>query len=179
MATQARPKSTLVTEFPCHPPPGSLATWYTKSDFVDSFAVRLPATATGDARVLARLMFGNLPRFFYVLMWIRDAVVRCFGVKTSGAIRSQDDGRGRIDFFPVISESVDEVVVGEDDKHLDFRASVGVIEASDGGGERLCVMTTVVRRHNLFGRLYLWTILPFHRGIVTYSLRRLGDRLSS
>ena len=163
-----------VSAFPCHPPPGSLASWHAESDFVDSFAFQLPKTASGDARVLARIMWDRPPLVFRTLLWIRDMVMRCFGVKTSASMRSQTDGRDHIDFFPVVSESAGEVVVGEDDIHLDFRASMLVVET---GGDRLFVTTTVVRRHNILGYLYLWAIMPFHRGLVLHSLRRLQSRL--
>jgi hypothetical protein len=58
----------------------------------------------------------------------------------------------------VISEADDEVVLGFDDKHLDFRIVVAV-----AGG--FATVTTIVRWHNAWGRAYLTAIMPFHRAI--------------
>lgn len=59
-------------------------------------------------------------------MGLRDLAVASFGVKTprlilavSGATRAE-----RIDFFPMCERSECESVVGDDDRHLDFRVSV-------------------------------------------------------
>ena len=88
-----------------------------------------------------------------------------FGVKASHALEAGD----RIVFFPVLSRSADEIVLGADDLHLDFRGSV-LLRRTD---RTVVVATTVVRCHNLLGRLYLAAILPFHVLVVTDSLRRL------
>jgi hypothetical protein len=81
----------------------------------------------------------------------------------------------RTGFFPLQSRSEHELVVGEDDRHLDFRASVLVRRRDDGGGDEL-VATTVVRCHNALGRTYLAMISPFHSLIVRSGLRRAAQR---
>lgn len=93
-----------------------------------------------------------------------------FGVKATGDLVADD----YIAFFPVLSRSTDEIVLGADDSHLDFRASV-LLRRSDN---RLAV-TTAVRCHNLLGRLYLAAILPFHVLIAIDVLRRLRRRLET
>jgi hypothetical protein len=165
-----------VSAFPCVPPPGSLAAWYKRSDFVDSFAVRLPKEMSCSAGDLTKMMLGRPPIWVRGLLWLRDTIMWCFGVKTTQQVRSENDGRSRIDFFPVVSESHHEIVVGEEDMHLDFRASFLLTKMEE---EQMFVATTVVRRHNLLGRFYLWMILPFHRVIVTDGLRRLGKQLGN
>jgi hypothetical protein len=62
-------------------------------------------------------------------------------------------------------------VLGVDDRHLDFRASVLLRRADN----RLAI-TTAVRCHNLLGRLYLASILPFHILVAADVLRRLRRR---
>ena len=71
--------------------------------------------------------------------------------------------------FPILFESPKRVVLGLDDWHLDFRIVVEV-EADGGTGTRLRT-TTLVRRKNLFGRLYIGLVSPFHRLIVPATLR--------
>jgi hypothetical protein len=53
------------------------------------------------------------------------------------------------------AESEDEVILGIDDRHLDFR--IGLIRH-----EGRIFMSTWVHPHNLWGRGYLATVMPFH-----------------
>lgn len=148
--------------------------WYEGADLLDSYAVALPAHAPDDARVLARLALERPPAGFRLLMGMRDAVMNVVGVKTSADIRAEADGRDRIDFFPVVASSAAEVVLGEDDRHLDFRTAMTLVHERD---RRLLVSTTSVRCHNRLGRLYLTVIRPFHIVIVRHGLERLARRL--
>lgn len=79
--------------------------------------------------------------------------------------------RKHIDFFRIRSRSERELVLGEDDRHLDFRISV-LLQPGPPGTARELVATTVVNCHNLLGRLYLAAIRPFHHLVVRSSLRR-------
>ena len=75
-------------------------------------------------------------------------------------------------FFKVYSKSDTEIILGEDDKHLDFRLSVlRTPDLSPTLGGQLTV-STVVHCHNLLGRIYILVIAPFHRRVVKASLRR-------
>jgi hypothetical protein len=155
------------------PPEGRSSPRYAAADLLDCYAVNLPPQAPDDARKLARLVFRDQPRAVRGLMTLRDAIMTRFGVKTSDEIRSEESTRGHIDFFPVVAESSDEVEMGADDKHLDFRAWVTL---DNDGGQRRLRLTTAVRVHNLLGRSYLLAILPFHVFIVRSLLRRLALR---
>ena len=73
--------------------------------------------------------------------------------------------------YSISATTADEIVLGADDRHLNFRASV-LLRRTDN---RL-IATTVVRCHNLLGRLYLAAILPFQILVVTDALRRLRRR---
>ena len=114
------------------------------------------------------------PWVFRRLMTLRDRLVAPLGIRSSDDIRAGAAGDTRIDFFPVLSETADEVVVGEDDRHLDFRSSLAVVRE---GKSALFVSTTAVRCHNRTGRLYLAIIRPFHIAVVQAGLRRVAKRL--
>ncbi len=77
-----------------------------------------------------------------------------------------------IGFFPVISRSAEKLVLGVDDRHLDFRLVVEVSELGEGVQE--VVASTVVKTHNPFGRTYLEIIKPFHRMIVPAMLAQIN-----
>jgi hypothetical protein len=68
-----------------------------------------------------------------------------------------------VDFFPVQWESNDEIVLGEDDRHLDFRLSL--LRRNSPTGTQL-IATTVVHSHNAFGLTYLNVIRPFHHLVI-------------
>jgi hypothetical protein len=155
------------------PPQSRLADWYRGADLLDAFAVQLPEGVGSDVRAIGEAVLGQQAPWFKALLRIRDGVVRHLGVQTSAEIRQADDGRERIDFFPILSTHRDELILGEDDRHLDVRISL-LIEGGVHGPDRV-VATTVVRSHNLVGRAYLLAIGPFHRLAVKSYLRRAAE----
>ncbi|WP_188762045.1 DUF2867 domain-containing protein [Sandarakinorhabdus glacialis] len=156
------------------PPSGSaLAPGYAGADLVDAYAIALPADATRDIEALARAILTHPPAWVGTLMLLRDAIMGRLGIKTAGQLRTRGDRRDRIDFFPVVSRSDREILVGEDDRHLDFRASVLVFA---DGGQDIVSMTTVVHCHNRLGRFYLMVIGPFHVVIVRTFIRNAARR---
>lgn len=155
------------------PAESRIAARYADADLLDAFAIALPETASGDPAVLARALFAQPAWWMRTLMAIRNAAVRPFGVKTSTAIARQAGAGERIEFFPVLERTAQEVIVGQDDRHLDFRTS-NMLRPTPSGRE--LVVTTVVHCHNLFGRTYLRTIAPFHRLMVRANLERAATR---
>jgi Protein of unknown function (DUF2867) len=159
------------------PHESGLAGLYAAAHLADSFAITLPADTPLDVDSLARAVFGDLSLWLRALLACRDALVAPFGVKTTAQIRSELSAKSasRIDFFPVISRERFELVLGEDDIHLDFRTSLLVREAGTDGKHEV-VATTVVHCHNFFGRLYLFLIAPFHRLVVRSGLARAAKK---
>ena len=137
------------------------------AQFVDTYALTIEDPAL-DARGAAERMFATLPPWIGGLMAVRNFIVSPFGLKTS-APRS-NGRRDVVGFFPVISQSPDRIVTGFDDKHLDFRVVVDIASVED---TRRVKTTTLVRTHNALGRVYLATVLPFHRLIVPSMMRQL------
>jgi len=133
------------------------------AQFADAYAVAIDDRAL-DALHAAERMFARNPPWLDGLLRLRNILVAPFGLKTSGA---NELSNGRIiGLFPVLSETSDRLVAGFDDRHLDFRVVVDVAR-----GQRV-VATTVVKTHNLLGRIYLALVLPFHRLIVRNMLQR-------
>jgi hypothetical protein len=126
------------------------------AQFADAFRLDLPGEPL-DATAAARRMVGRLPRWVRTLMAIRGRAVAPFGLKHPAS-----GGTGQIGIFPILTQGPDRVVLGLDDKHLDFRLVVDVAEVE---GRRRVTATTIVKTHNLLGRTYLATIMPFHRVI--------------
>jgi hypothetical protein len=117
---------------------------------------------------VARAAFENPPAWTRGLMAVRDGVVGRLGLKTAGNAPEAAHG-AKAGIFPVISEMPNEVVLGLDDKHLDFRIWVSV-QGMDGGTD--VRMSTLVRLHGWPGRIYLATIMPFHKLLSRLMLAR-------
>ena len=110
---------------------------------------------------LARSTLGDPAPWIRLLLGLRDALVAGFRVKTTQEVRRAAiaDDADRIDFFRIPARSDRELILGEDDRHLDFRLSLLLRARPDGSGDEL-VATTVVRCHNALGRVYLALIRP-------------------
>jgi len=129
---------------------------------------------TLDAATAACRMFGRVSWWIRGLMMVRNFAVAPFGLKTGRDTKVS--ASRRIGFFPLLAETPERVVLGLDDKHLDFRVTVDV--AALGNGQQQVTATTLVRTHNLLGRIYLAVVLPFHRVIVPAMLTQAGKKLS-
>jgi hypothetical protein len=109
-------------------------------------------------------------------MGLRDAIVARFGLKTAAQLRSIKDpaaARERLDIFRIYTRSAHEIILGENDRHLDFRVSVlQQTRGTQEGRSRYLILSTVVHCHNRLGRFYILAIAPFHRMVVRSSLRR-------
>ncbi|MEW6345669.1 MAG: DUF2867 domain-containing protein [Paraburkholderia sp.] len=141
----------------------------------DAYAVRLPDGAIADPESLARFLLTHQPSWVARLMSVRDALVASFGIKTATQLRKSptDAGEERIDIFRVYERRPHEIILGADDKHLDFRLSVmREMRPLAIGAAPYLVVSTVVNCHNRLGRTYINLIAPFHRLVVESWLRR-------
>ncbi len=155
------------------PPASRLSSSFGRADFADAFSADLPEAASGDAEALARHVFERQPEWIATLMSIRDSFVRPFGLKRTAELG--DGGGDRISIFRVFERYKHEIILGEDDRHLDFRVSVLLQPASDGRPRRL-IVTTLVFYNRLLGRAYIALIAPFHRLVVRKSLDQAQKR---
>lgn len=155
-------------------PEASRATrFYPRTDLADAYAVGLPDGAIDDPEQLARFILAQQPPWIGALLKLRDGLVAGFGLKTVGQLRQATPASGerRIDFFRIFETHPHEILIGEDDSHLDFRLSV-MTQPAPGAQGRQIVLSTVVHCHNTLGRAYIALIAPFHRRIVQASLAR-------
>jgi len=158
------------------PPSTSLvAPLYADADFVDAYSVQLPMHASHDIELLARVGFEKQAWWIRALTCVRDLVMASVGVKSSRAVGAVAAKRGPvIGFFPLLSKTSEELVLGEDDKHLNFR--LALLRRSDSAGGKELVVVTVVHCHNWLGRTYIAAIKPLHRVIARASLEQIARR---
>ena len=124
------------------------------TDFVDCYAK--PCDLPVDQAAERAFRF---PRWVSALMHMRNLLVRPFGLNT------EVTDPNRVGFFPLVTRSEDELILGMDDSHLDFRISILRQEGQ-------VYFATWVRTKNRFGRLYLRLIMPFHALIVRNAVAR-------
>ncbi|MGH1359486.1 MAG: DUF2867 domain-containing protein [Burkholderiaceae bacterium] len=145
----------------------SLAGCFGSTHLTDAFSISLPAGVDTDPERLARFLLAQQPGWMKALLALRDALVAPLGLKTTQSLQLHDDSEPfeRISFFRVYQIKPAEIILGEDDTHLDFRLSVHVQPEQ-------VVLATVVHCHNRLGRAYLKLILPFHRMVAKAVLQR-------
>lgn len=137
-------------------PPNSLLQAYLQTgDFLDCY--RCETTIDVDQAAKQAMDF---PAWVSKLMWLRNLIVAPFGLKTD-LNEAQTIG-----IFPLMDRNDNEVIMGFNDKHLDFRISIMTDDSHAYGA-------TWVRRHNWFGRLYLALIMPFHILIMRNAIGRI------
>jgi Protein of unknown function (DUF2867) len=112
-------------------------------------------------------VFNAPPSWVTPLLALRNIIVRPFGLASSKDAASMKGEH--VDFFPVLKSTQNRVVLGLDDRHLNFRL---VIDAKPLPENLTHVtLSTVITRHNWLGRIYLAVVLPFHNRIVPAFLR--------
>ena len=156
------------------PAESAIARFYTSTNLADAYSVTLPVGSITSPEQLARFIFSQQAPWITRLMKIRDVLVAGFGLKTSTQLTAPDTHRQaeRVGIFKIYSATERELILGEDDKHLDFRLSVLCPLPVNPTDERRLVLSTVVHCHNRLGRVYIFLIAPFHRVIVQACLRR-------
>jgi len=149
------------------------------ADFGDAYEVTVPASDITPEESFHAIM-GSMPDWFRNLFKLRNKLVRPFGLiaPTSNELdavapKGTYEIGDQIGTFEFYGRTNDEVISGADDKHLDFRLSI--LRVKEGRADRVTVIT-LVQRHNLAGRVYLRSILPFHELGIRSLLRNAAEK---
>ncbi|MEO1518938.1 MAG: DUF2867 domain-containing protein [Bacteroidota bacterium] len=152
-----------------------------KVDYQDAYAIQLPLEQPVDPKDMVLLFFDCIPSWFGVLIAIRQLVAGWMGLKTgekSDFQESLDAFQGQpgesIAMFHVLDRTEEELLMGENDRHLDFR--LAFVSKKMEKGSELSLVTTV-QFNNWLGKLYFIPVGPVHRLIVPILLRRMARRL--
>lgn len=165
------------------PPAGSeIEPLAADAHFQDAWSVHAADPALDALGQFARAA-RDAPGWVDAAMRMRNRIVSPFGLKDLGVLSAVDPAvcaeahrpGVRIGVFTLRSRRADEVLLEDRDAHLDVVVSVHR-RASPGSGTAVVTVTTVVRTHNLLGRLYMMPVRPMHRIIVRAMLRRIGVR---
>lgn len=132
--------------------------------YVDAVAVDVPADM--PAIDFCHTVLTRTPKWVSDLLSVRDVLMSPFGLNRQHRVSSSEvriEPGEKVGPFTVLTVEPDEVLLGDNDKHLSFRTSFAVRDYP-GGREGVC--TTAVRFHGTFGRVYFRGIKPFHDLII-------------
>jgi hypothetical protein len=158
----------MCLKFHTVPENSAIAKGFGEVHYVDSFCVE---KATDDSLQKVTADIFALPAWVYGLLRMRDIIVKPLGLKTGKEVANEKNNSTEGYFFPVLELFDNEVVMGENDSHLNFRTSV-LIDRSAA----LIFITTVVHYNNFWGRLYFFPVRPFHGIIVKACVKRLINK---
>ncbi|MFA5210601.1 MAG: DUF2867 domain-containing protein [Proteiniphilum sp.] len=156
--------------------------------YIDSFqSENLIIRTDNDVISIGRLFLTSGPKWADSLMLIRDKVVGVFGLKTSEQLtaeaRNPDNFKFQVgeqlDIFKVYAKTENELVLGDDDKHLSFRVSLLLDCKNNDIGKKKIMITTMVEYKNIFGRIYFLPVKPIHQFIVKGTLKKMIKKIEN
>lgn len=155
-------------------------------DYIDSYQIEFIDKKNNISPTeIGKAFFLSGPKWVEKLFALRNKIVGLFGLKTSG---NTTDRKKQLDnfkcepgeqlgLFKVFSKTNNEVVLGEDDRHLNFRVSLLLDQLLNETDKKTLTITTTVQFNNWFGRLYFSPVRPFHKLIVPAMLKGIIKEL--
>jgi hypothetical protein len=140
---------------------GLLAGALPRVDWSDAYGVSDVAGLPDDPQVWADAVFRHPPAWVGALLGLREALVGLVGIERAGSSA-----------FDTIARTPDEVLLGTDQRHLDFRASVR------REPDRV-VVTKIVQVHNRRGRAYSMLVRRLHPAVVRTMVTQARERLAT
>ena len=150
-------------------------------DYVDTYSRILPGGKTPTSTQIGKAFFTSAPPWVSGLFQLRNKIVKVFGLKTTGEANDRDaklrafkcEPGERLGLFKVFEKTENEVILGENDKHLNFRISLRI----ESKKTAVIHMTTAIQFHNRFGKVYFFFVKPFHKIIAPIMLKNIIKKL--
>ncbi len=148
---------------------------------LDDVDNRITSAAIGKA------FFSSGPKWVEKLFALRNKIVAGLGLKTAGDMSEREqklanftcEPNEQMGLFKVFSKTKHEVILGEDDKHLDFRVSLLLQPQENESTKKALTVSTTVVFHNRLGRMYFLPVHPFHKLIVPCMLKGIITTLET
>ncbi|MCF6269197.1 MAG: DUF2867 domain-containing protein [Melioribacteraceae bacterium] len=136
-------------------------------DYKDAYKAVLSDTNSSIEDIYIGI-FAHSPKWINSLLALRNKIVGVFGLDNNkGATKiTKENVRvgSKVGLFKIYEITENEIIAGEDDDHLNFRVSV--LKQNNE-----VTVTTVVQYNNIFGKIYMIAVLPFHKIIVKSILK--------
>ncbi|WP_207429495.1 DUF2867 domain-containing protein [Pedobacter sp. SYSU D00535] len=148
----------------------------------DSYSCTFQSAKPISPDDLVYAFFDAAPVWVSNLLSMRNKLARLVGLKVASenaraSLRQNfkvEKGTG-LGLFKVIDKRADEVLLGDDDKHLNFRIS---FHLTDTNPTKTFTLSTTVYYNNTFGRVYFIPVKPFHKIIVPAMMRAIVKKIS-
>lgn len=149
--------------------------WVAAAYFCDAYRAPLKSPPANVADIFFSI-FGHHPRWIKLTLVLRNKIAKWCGLSVPSVDEIMNPHQrpsykvgDNIGPWPIFSVNQNELIAGRDNAHLDFRLSL--LRELDGSSPTV-VVSTVCVVHNLFGKAYLFFIVPFHRWGVKYIITR-------
>jgi len=127
-------------------------------DYCDVYQIQKKTGKTAE-EISKEIM--QMPKWASILFKLRNRIVGVFGLKTDKNSEKTDT------FFTIIKNTENEIVMGEVDKHLNFKLSI-----LKNNIENTISLITIVHFNNIWGNIYFFPVKPFHKIILKTMLKR-------
>lgn len=129
---------------------------------------------------VVQCFFTTAPTWVRGMMKLRDKLRTFVGLKTIERQTTSSDPNSstfqpgeKFGLFQIIDRNANEVIMGADDKHLNFRVSI-FLENNSGLQHKVSISTIVVL-HNTLGRGHMKLVAPFHRIVVPGMMKKIYE----
>lgn len=163
------------------PPDNLIETALDRTDYLDAFAIRLPAIYEVPLQELVKQFFYAIPNWCRLLFGLRMIIAGILGLKTGSdadvpqQLKSFTGTPGEsIALFHVKGRTKKEILTSEEDKHLDFCLSFFGEIVED---QYEITLATTVQLNGWLGKVYWFFVRPFHQYLVPVMLKRIAKRL--
>ncbi|MDH6250745.1 hypothetical protein M2347_000472 [Chryseobacterium sp. H1D6B] len=150
-------------------------------DYADSFEKEFVSRENHiNSSELGKLFFSSGSGWIKKLFSFRNKIVKVFGLKTPEDQEKKEvkyEPGDQIGLFKVINKTNNEIIIGEDDKHLNFQVSLLLDNEDSRNHKRKLTITTIVKYNNWWGKLYFFPVKPFHKLIVPSMLNGIIKNL--
>ncbi|KFF21698.1 hypothetical protein IW22_07100 [Chryseobacterium sp. JM1] len=133
---------------------------------------------------IGKAFFTSTPQWGKKMFDLRNRIVKIFGLKTgkerNELLRPEDlhlEIGEQVGIFTIFDKTDHEIILGENDKHLDFRVSLLYDKAKHSTETDSLTISTTVKYHNWMGKLYFLPVRPFHQLIVPVMLKKMIAKL--
>ncbi len=138
-------------------------------DYHDSYMIMVEHDE-GIERISEKIL--SLPRWVIVALRIRYyLLVKPFGLDTGKFNDVEKVSKSNFVPVPIIDKNENEIVMGADDKHLYYRISVMKTKVEE---ITEIYLSTIVKFHNIFGKIYFVPVRIGHKLVVRSILKRMS-----
>jgi hypothetical protein len=147
---------------------------FPKVDFADTFST---TNHQNSIEEITNQIFNTAPKWVEFLFKIRNSIVKFFGLKTGIPDDFNEDFKvgGYVKFFKIYTITANEVILGANDSHLNFRAIVSNTKTASHNIK----VTTLVEYNNTKGKIYMAIVKPFHRLVVKHMVGQAFQKIEN